>query len=207
MERYDGKTKKDDYIKYALIALGVVVLIVLYKLVTWGIHRASHPTPDITVVVGAELALQAEEEMDMEDLLETYMDDYDGNGKIVADVVALHLVENEVIEAYGLDQVGAETDIDKLREYMTEGDYTLFLLQDEIASCPAVANYCNKSYCRSLPEDLADVDNPYYTELTGCKLFSDVGWERVPVYGCIHKEASDEQYAQAVNILRALKGE
>lgn len=39
MERYDGKTKRDDYIKYGLIAAGVLLLILGYALLTGYLKR------------------------------------------------------------------------------------------------------------------------------------------------------------------------
>lgn len=214
MERYDGKTRKDDYRKYALIALGVLVLVVLYHLVTWGIQKLSHPTPDITVIFGSELALDFDQEDTLESDLSPYVPDLDGNGKSVVDVVALHLVENEGVEHYELDKVGAQTDIDRLEEYLTEGTYPLFLLSNRAEGQPIFENYvgmqspvysfCNKNYCRSLPEDLVEGNNPYCVSLTGCDLLRDIGWEQVPFYGCISKNASDEEYELAVSILRTI---
>lgn len=215
MERYDGKTKKDDYIKYALIAAGIVALILIYKLVTWGIYRFSHPTPDMTVVIACETAMDFDAEDTLEEHLSACIPDIDGNGKTVVDVLALHLVENEEVEYYELDKVGAQTDIDLLEEYITEGTYSLFLLSNRAEGEPiftdyvgmqsAVYSYCNQSCCRALPEDLADESNPYCVDLTGCELFEAIGWERVPFYGCIQKDASDEEYEVAVEILRFIK--
>ena len=42
MERYDGKSKKDDYRKYALIAAGVVLVIILYHVITWAAVSYTH---------------------------------------------------------------------------------------------------------------------------------------------------------------------
>ncbi len=214
MERYDGKTKKDDYIKYALIAVGIIVLIIIYKLVTWGIHKVSHPTPDITIVVDCENVVDFEIENNLEETLETYIPDIDGNGKIVVDVLPLRIVENEAVTSYELDKIDAQADVTMLREYFTKGTYTLFLLSDvedrpEFSNYlgvePPAVTYCNKSYCRTLPEDLADGENPYRTNLTGCKLLKNIGWERVPFYGCIQKNASEEDYQQAIDILCIIK--
>ena len=214
MERYDGKTKKDDYIKYALIAAGIVALIVLYKLVTWGIQKASHPTPDMTVVIACEAAVDFDAEDTLEANLSTCVPDIDGNGKSVVDVLPLHLVGNEEIAYYELDKVGAQTDIDLLDEYLTEGTYSLFLLSNRTEGHPFFDNYvgmqsasyqyCNQSYCRALPEDLASEDSAYCVALTGCKLFEDIGWENVPFYGCIPQAATQEEYDFAVALLRRI---
>lgn len=215
MERYDGKNKKDDYVKYALIASGIVALIVIYKLVTWGIYKVSHPTPDLTVVIACENAVDFDEEDTLEEHLSACIPDLDGNGKTVVDVLALHLAENEAVTYYELDKAGAQTDVDRLEAYLTEGTYSLFLLSNRAEGQPyfadyvgmqsAVYSYCNKSYCRALPEDLADGNNQYCVDLTGCKLFEEIGWESVPFYGCISKAASDEEFELATDMLRMLK--
>ena len=215
MERYDGKTRKDDYKKYALIAAGVVALIVAYKLVTWGIYRLSHPAPDLTVVLACERVLDFDAEDTLESELSACIPDLDGNGKTVVDVVPLHLTENEAIKSNELDQVGAKTDIDLLDEYFNKGTYRLFLLSNRAEGQPAfsdyvgmqsaVYQYCNGSYCRQLPDGLADENNPYCAKLTGVKMLEDIGWGQLPFYGCIQKDASEEEYELAVSILRQMK--
>lgn len=214
MERYDGKTKKDDYIKYVLIAAGIVVLIIGYKLITRAIYKTAHPTPDMTVIVACENAVDFDAEDSLEAALSEHIPDLDGNGKTVVDVKALKLAENEAIVHYELDMAGAKSDLDLLEEYLTEGTYMLFLLENAAEGQPifddyvgmqsAVYEYCNKFYCSPLPEDLS-ADNQYCVNITGCKLFEDIGWERVPFYGCIQKDASDEEYEIAVNMLHMIK--
>ena len=215
MERYDGKTKKDDYIKYALIGGGILLLIVLYKVVTWGIYRFCHPTPDMTVVIACEHTVDIQDEKSLEKALAACIPDLDGNGKTVVEVVALRMVENEAITVSGVNLAGAQSDPDRLAEYISQGTYDLFLLANEaetrpaihsqIGIPPAVASYCNSDYCRRLPEALASGNNPYCASLTGCKIFSDLGWERVPFYGCVQKNASQEMYELSLEILEQLK--
>lgn len=215
MERYDGKSQKDDYIKYALIAAGVVALIIVYKMITWGIHKVSHPEPDMTVIVACETAMDFDAEETLESDLSACIPDINGDGKSIVDVVALHLVENEAIEHYELDKVGAQTDIALLDEYFIKGTYSLFLLSNKAEGQPifndyvgmqsAVYSYCNKFYCRPLPEDLAGRSNEYCVNLTECRLFEKIGWGQIPFYGCIQKDASDAEYELAVNILRIIK--
>lgn len=214
MERYDGKSKKDDYRKYALIAAGVVLVIILYHVITWAVRKASHPTPDMTVVVACDNAVDFEIKNSMEETLAAYIPDLDGNGKNVVEVLGLKTVENDAITAAEVDLAGAQSDFDVLQEYFTQGTYALFLLSyhaegrpvfsDYVGEQPAVIRYCNNAYCRALPEDLADGKNPYRVKLTGCKLLADVGWERVPFYGCIQKDATDEEYELAVEVLRKI---
>ena len=222
MERYDGKSKKDDIRKYALIVAGVVLVIILYNVITWAIHKASHPTPDMTVVVACEKVVDFEVQNSMEDTLSAYIPDLDSNGKTVVEVLGLWMVENKAVKDNGLDKVGAKTDIAMLREYFEQGTYKLFLVSSTDPGMPEssaleesvldgenqdgsdATGYCSAAYCRALPEDLADEKNPYRVELTGCKLFADAGWERVPFYGCIQKDATDEEYELAVEVLRKI---
>ncbi len=207
MERYDGKTKKDDYKKYALIALGVVAIIVLYVVVTQVIKKVSHPTPDMSIVVACGKVVDFQMQDEMEQYLKPLVGDLDGNGREVAAVVPLHLRENEAIAQSGVGTVGAESDADRLRSYITGGEYKLYLLSDEVRGgvFRAADAYCTENYCRALPEDLAEEDNPYCTELTGCKLLAEQGLEKYPFYGCIQKDATDEEFDYMVEILRQIK--
>ena len=206
MERYDGKTKKDDYKKYALIALGVVAVIVLYVALTRVIKKVSHPTPDVSVVVACTKVVDFQMEDGMEAYLKPLVKDLDGNGKAVADVVPLYLVPNEAIAANGLDAVGAESDIDRLRTYISEGECPLFLVSHEPGSYGSAKDLCcTERNCRELPEDLQTADNPYCTELTGIAMLEQQKMEKIPFYGCIQKDATQEEYDLCVDILRQLK--
>lgn len=216
MERYDGKTKRDDYIKYALIAAGIIVIIVLYKFITWGIYTISHPSPDITVVVACELALDFDIQNSLEESLEVALPDIDGNGKTVVEVLTLRTEENEEITRNELDKAGAKTDIDLLREYISEGPYTLFLLidakknffvGDSYVNEPPHITYCNSRYCQELPEDLRNTDSSYYIDLTGCSATRSIGWENIPFYGCIRKGSTEEEANLAISILRMMKAQ
>lgn len=209
MERYDGKTKKDDYKKYALIALGVVMVLVLYKVATHIIYKVSHPTPDMSIVVACAKVV----DFQMEDQLEAYLSplvgDLDGNGRAVADVVPLRALNNEAIAQAGVGAVGAESDIDRLHAYISgkEESYRLFLVSDEPREgyAGAKASCCTAQKCRELPEDLQSPDNAYCTELTGAALMVKPGLEQIPFYGCVQKDATEEEYDLCVEILRQLK--
>ena len=84
MERYDGKTRKDDIKKYVLIGAGIVLVILLYNLATYAIRRLSHPTPDMSVVIASTKILDDQMTDDAETLLSPLVVDLDGNGKAVA---------------------------------------------------------------------------------------------------------------------------
>lgn len=207
MERYDGKTKKDDYKKYALIALGVVLVIVLYCVITKVIKKVSHPTPDLTVTVACAKVVDYQVQDQIERVLEPMVGDLDGNGREVVEIEALRMVQNEAIAQSGVGAVGAETDFDKLQSALNNGTSLLYLVSDEPRSGypGAKAVSCKESYCRELPEDLRDGDDPYCTDLTGIPLLEERGFGKIPFYGCIHKNATDAEYDLLVEVLRQLK--
>ena len=192
MERYDGKTRKDDIKKYVLIGVGVVLLIILYNLTTYAIRRLSHPTPDMSVVIASTKILDDQMTEDAEKLLSPLVGDLDGNGKAGVDVIPLNLWRNSAIEA--------DSDSAKLSDYMSDGTYHLFL----ISSDANWSFYCKASFCRELPEDLA-TGNAYCVKLPGNALFQDEKMGLIDFYGCIHKDATDAEYDAMVALLRALK--
>lgn len=207
MERYDGKTKKDDYKKYALIALGVVAVIIVINVITYVVKKVSHPTPDVSVVVACAKVVDFQVQDEMELYLKPLVGDLDGNGREVAAVVPLRVVENEAMAQAGVGAVGAEDDIGRLNSYIASGEYKLFLVSDEPRGTysGAMATCCKETYCRELPEDLQTNDNSYCTELTGIAMLEEQGMGRIPFYGCIQKDATDEEYDHLVEILRQLK--
>lgn len=192
MERYDGKTRKDDIKKYVLIGVGVVLVILLYNLTTYAIRRLSHPTPDMSVVIASTKILDDQMTDDVEALLSPLVGDLDGNGKAVVEVVPLNLWRETAMEA--------DSDTAKLAEYIEDGIYRLFLISSD-------ANwrlYCKASHCRALPEDLAEED-PYYVKLPGSVLFRETKMGLIDFYGCIQKDATDTEYDAMVALLRELK--
>lgn len=207
MERYDGKTKKDDYKKCALIALGVVAVIIVINVITYVVKKVSHPTPDMSIVVACAKVVDFQMQDEMELYLKPLVGDLDGNGREVAAVVPLRMVENEAMAQAGLGAVGAEDDISRLNAYIASGEYKLFLVSDEPRGTysGAKAACCRAEFCRELPEDLQMEDNPYCTDLTGIPMLEEQGMEKVPVYGCIQKDATDGEYDHMVEILRQLK--
>lgn len=192
MERYDGKTRKDDVKKYVLIGVGVVLVIILYNLTSYAIRYLSHPTPDMSVVIASTKILDDQMADDAEDLLSPLVGDLDGNGKKVVEVVPLNVWRNSGI--------GADTDAAKLDDYIAHGTYRLFL----ISSDADWYGYCKASYCRELPEDLAEED-PYYVKLPGSVIFQETKMGLIDFYGCIQKDATDAEYDAMVALLQELK--
>jgi len=218
MERYDGKTRKDDVKKYILIAIGVILLIVLYKLFVYIVVRVSHPTPDMRVVIVSTKIIDYSLADEAESYLGPLAGDLDGNGRAVVEVIPLNMAGNEGIAAFGSE--GAEIDSDRtlLKRYLTEGTYHIFLLGKNKPSPDSPAEfqnsgdsywreYCNAKYLRKLPEDLASADSEYYTEIPGDTIFSETKMSLVTFCGCIHKDATDEEYDEAIALLWELKAQ
>lgn len=200
MERYDGKTKKDDYKKYALIAAGIILVIVLYKVITSVTYALSHPTPDITVVVGCEAVIDFQMEDEMELYLKEFATDLDGNGKVVVDLVPYDIRRNEAVDASGVLEVGGW---ERFGASIENGDGALYLMTRGTFS--AKRSYANGDNCAALPEDLAPAEEPWCVEITGCELLQEQGFGQAQFYGAISKYATDQEYELAVEILRQLK--
>ena len=216
MERYDGKARKDDVKRYILIALGVVLLIVLYRLFVYIVVRVSHPTPDMSVVIASTKIIDYSMADEAEACLGPLVGDLDKNGRAVVDVIPLNMAENEGITALGSEGIEVESDRTLLKRYLTEGTYHIFLLgkngtnPDLPEKFQSIGDsywrgYCNSKYLRKLPEDLASEDCEYYTEIPGDTIFSETKMSLVTFCGCIHKDATDEEYDEMVALMRKLK--
>lgn len=196
MERYDGKTKKDDYKKYALIAAGVVAVIILYHLLTTVIYKVSHPTPDLTVVVGCEAIIDHMMEDGMEAELKTLAADLDGNGKTVVDVVPYDTRSNSAISESGTNHVGAQDGGGLFAAELEEGDALIFIKTGR--------DGFDGDVCAKLPEEMQTDTEPYCVEITDSKLIRDLGFKRGNFYAGIAKNATEAEYALAVEMLKQL---
>lgn len=195
MERYDGKTKKDDYKKYALIALAVVVVIILYNVFTAVVQKLSHPDPDVVVIFGAETVTDFQEEDDMELFLKQFATDLDGNGKIVVDVVPYDIRENMELNTYGLKEVGAQDGSGSFGAHITSGNGLIFITH--------ATDLLPEKYLEPLPDDLAG-DSDYLLDITGCSMLTQQGLSRISFYAGIRKGAQGEEYETAVAMLKGI---
>lgn len=114
MERYDGKTRKDDIKKWTLIAIPIVVVILACFI---GMHLLKKANaPDYTIVTLCNGSINEEAKASIEEAAAQVVGDKDGNGKIkiaFKDVMAANL---------GGYDVSASA--------LFTGDYVLFLITD-----------------------------------------------------------------------------
>lgn len=227
MERYDGKTKR-DYIKYGLIALGVVVVIVGLSLLSHFLRKSNPPEPDYMVVIGSEEAFSQEMTEQLEARFAELVGDRNGDGKAVVEVEALRLVDyaqakldaakaredyNDAL-AMGLSVpleeqfagVSGDGDFSRLLLYMTEQDCYLYLLSDQSRGSfrGAAKTYCEQEYFIELPTEMQDPEEPCRMELTGADFLEKLGLGDIPFYGCVLDGGDSEQERLAVSLLRQL---
>ncbi len=228
MERYDGKTKRDDYIKYGLIVLGVLVVIVGLSLLSHFLRKANRTEPDYTVVIGSEEAFSQEMTEQLESRLADLVGDRNGDGKAVVKVEALRLVDyaqakldgakaredyNDAL-AMGISAsleeqfagVSGDEDFSRLLLHMTEQDCFLYLLSDQSRGSfrGAATTYCEQEYFIELPAEMQDPKEPCRMELTGAEFLTDLGLREIPFYGCVLDGGDSEQERLAVSLLRQL---
>ena len=201
MERYDGKTRKDDIKKYFLIALGVVLVIILYRCLTGLIYKVSHPTPDLVVVYGVETVTDYQEEDDMEALMKEFASDLDGNGKVVVDVLPFDFQLNPAMMSSGVGEI-AEEPMESFCGCMESGYGLIYITHD----VNVLNHYFTDEYLAELPEELVDEKNPCCTDISGCEMLAGQKLQRVEgFYAGIRKDATPEEYEVAVAILRGIK--
>ena len=80
MERYDGKTRKDDFVKYGCIGGAVVLVFVLLQVGMHFLKKAN--ANDYTVAYVSDVALNDAARQDIQEAVATVVGDKDGNGKI-----------------------------------------------------------------------------------------------------------------------------
>lgn len=196
--------------KIALLSVaGALVVIALIAVLTWVIYLQEHPIVDYRVCFASPATVWDEDLEKMEEALAPLVGDRDGNGKITVDVSLIQVTTR------GYANPGANYGMAYLEAFLTNGSADgqeragLFLIPDVDGR---FFNLCDElnfpQYCQRLPEDLAAPsairDSAYRVDLTGTKLFAAVGLEELPVYGCIPKGATQEEYDQAVALLREI---
>ena len=213
MERYDGKTKRDDYIKYGLIGLAVVIVIVGLCLVSHFVKKATRKEPDYTVVIGSEEAFNEAMLDQLEQQFAALVGDRNGDGESIVTVEALRLTDYSQAQMDAmLDSteqfagLTADDDFNRLLLHMTTGDCYLYLLSDQSRGGfrGAATTYCEQEYFIELPQEMQDPAEPCRAELTNAPFLVDLGLEDIPFYGCVLDGADSGEMDFAVELLGKL---
>lgn len=207
MERYDGKTKRDDIKKYILIGLGVLIVIVGISLLTGFLRRKNTVEPDYQVVVACSENLSQDVVEGLENAIGGVVGDRNGDGTVSVTVQALRLVDLSGNIDLANPGENADDDFNRMAVYLADGSYDLFLLSDEPSGgfLGAATVYCNAGFFIELPEDLADPGCPSRASLEGAPFLSEIGLDSIPFYGCVLSSGKTEKTNQTIDILRELK--
>lgn len=207
MERYDGKTRKDDIKKYILIGLGVLLIIVGISLLTGFLKRKNTVEPDYQVVVACSESLSQDVVEGLENAIGGVVGDRNGDGTVSVTVQALRLVDLSGNIDLANPGENADDDFNRMAVYLADGSYDLFLLSDEPSGgfLGAATVYCNAGFFVELPEELADPGCPSRASLEGAPFLSEIGLDSIPFYGCVLSSGKTEKTNQAMDILRELK--
>lgn len=196
---------------YVLLALLAAVLV--GGGIAYAAASRQAPPPDLTVVAAStNTMLDGQAQARMERYLRPMVRDLNGDGKTAVEVRGLFTRGSESIvfpangAVIGLE-LDSGPDTQRLRRYIEDGSYDLFLVTDEpyLDFPGGKALCCKEAYCRMLPEDLQMPDNPYCTELAGIAMLREQNLGSTPFYGCIQKDVTQEEYDLCVEILRQLK--
>jgi hypothetical protein len=205
MERCDGKTKKDDYLKYGGIALAAVLVVAGLCLLTSRLKAGSRTEPDFQVVVGAETPFNQSVQEDLETVLESVAEDRNGDGVVTVQVEYLRLVDFQT-RSVGDENTAVSGDeaFQQMQLYLTDQDIDLFLLSDEPSGSfrGAATVYVQGEYFQELPSDLADAAYPSRADLSAAPFWQELGLEDVPFYGCV---LDGGDHDDAIEVLRQLK--
>ena len=230
MERYDGKTRKDDQLRYGLIALSAAAALGGLLLLRHFFWKPVQTEPDCRVAVVSEEAFNEAMTGGLRQMLEKLVGDRNGDGQAVVELDILRVTDYTAAKA--IDMAAAEAnltaaengeasdlpaqkyqgltvdaDANRLMVDLTSGEYELFLLSDQpLGDFPgAAAAYSRQDYFMELPEDLRDGKYPGGVDLTGAPFWAELGLEGVPFYGFVLDGISDRQAEFAADLLSRLK--
>ena len=207
MERYDGKTRKDDIKKYTLIGLAALVVIVGLILLTSYLKKKNTVEPDYRVVIACSESLSQDVVEELENVIGGIVGDTNGDGKVRIDVQALKLVD--VSGNIDMANPGENSDdaFNRMAMYLANGEYNLFLLSDEPSGGfkGAATVYCEADFFAELPDELADPTCPTRTTLKEAPFWSEIGLDTIDFYGCVLDSGDTAAENQAMDILRQLK--
>ena len=207
MERYDGKTRKDDIKKYTLIGLDVLIVVVGISLLSGFLKRKNTVEPDYRVVVACSESLSQDVVDDLENVIGGVVGDRNGDGTVSVSVQALRLVDVSGNIDLANPGENADDDFNRMAIDLADGSYELFLLSDEPSGGfkGAATVYCEADFFAELPENLADPTCKTRTPLKDAPFWSEIGLETIDFYGCVPDRGDTAAEHQAMDILRELK--
>ena len=194
-----------------LSVAGGLVVIALIAVLTRVLYVQAHPATDYRVCFASPANIFDEDLRAMEQVLAPLVGDRDGNGKVVVDVELMYVTESQIapisngtVKPAGYLAGRLSTGNTDCREWE---EYGLYLIPDLEVN---FYNLCDEikfsQNCAKLPDDLRELpgSTDYRVNLTGTKLFAAAGLKELPVYGCIALGATQEEYDQAVALLREI---
>lgn len=132
MERYDGKTRKDDYVKYAMIGIGAVIVIIVLVVLTNILKQRNQVEPDYKLVFACSESLSQDVLDDIETAVGNVVGDVNGDGKVFVEIQDLRLVDSSGGNIEEASSTGnLDDDFNRMALYLANGEYSLFLLSDE----------------------------------------------------------------------------
>lgn len=229
MERYDGKTKRDDYIKYGLIAAGVLLLILGYVLLTGYLKRTYQKEPDYRVVLCSEEAFGEQVTKDLQNMLQKLVGDRNGDGTELVELKVLRVTdygqakmdaelameEYMDAQAQGVEAslrenfsgLSMDDDANRMLLYMTTGEYDLFILSDQPRGGfrGAATTYCEAGYFAELPEDIQSEAGSDRCDISDAPFWKQLGYEDIPFYACVLDSGDAAAEKEAIELIRQLK--
>ena len=209
MERYDGKTKRDDYIKYGLITAGVILILAIIFTANHLVRKRYHKEPDYKVVLVSEEAFDAERVEALEAMLGRIVGDLNGDGVSMVTVDALRItdeayarqIDSDAAESYwAAFEAGAfsedveppaqkysgltvETDMGRMMVDLSNGECYLFLLSEQPLGDFTGAASAYREYFMELPENLQSDAFPQYMDISDAPFWAELGIENTTFYG------------------------
>lgn len=230
MERYDGKTKRDDYIKYGLITLGVLVVLGLLIWFTGFMKARRQSNPDFTVVVASEEAFNQAMVDDLESVFSGIVGDRNGDGKISIHIEVLRLTDfgsakqadREAEENYAdavmagdesavneakFSGLSGDEDFSRMLLLMNTGETNLFLLSEQPRGSfqGAFSTFSGMGFFEELPEELASEEHNDGCDISDAPFWSQLGLEDIPFYACVLDNGNGEEMSFAEQVIFALK--
>ena len=206
MEATQEQLRRERQRKSKIVLLCCLALVVVCGLV-YGLYRMldvqMNPVADYRVCFGAQGYLSEKEVYAMEHVIEAVVGDLDGNGKECTIVEYESIRPNDSrlmsrIPKYMEERVQEAKNLDGERTVL------FFFANIENDGFNICDEFSFNRFCQSMPEDLQAKDNTYCVDVTGLAMFEAVDLGNLPVYACISKSATEEEYQFAVELLQKM---